>query len=266
MVRKQFIVTDLTRMQGGKVCLAGILDDGSARCIRQLINGEYPSEEWLQSVEGGVVVPFSRVEIDIKSHLHHRPHVENTKVSHEARIIEPAISMQERRELLETIQSGAIDDLFMSRIDWRSSSKGELSGGWIPPDSGNASLGTVRAEVLQVHYQVDRDGKNDYRVTFCDPTGKIYRMPVTDLAFRTALDWRRRFSGMSPTLAAIDLLHTLRGVENLWLRIGANRPWAQDEHSPKVCHLQITAVHTIPDYLDGQNWATLQDKLKKPVD
>lgn len=265
MVRKQFIVTDLTRMQGGKVCLAGILDDGSARCIRQLINGEYPSEEWLQSVEGGVVVPFSRVEIDIKSHLHHRPHVENTKVSHEARIIEPAISMRQRRALLEAIESRAVEDLFESEINWNSSDGNVLTGGWIAPGSGTASLGTVRAEVLQVHYVV-RDRQYTYRVTFCDPTGQIYEMAVSDFSFRSALEWRRRFSGMSPTLAAIDLLHTLRGVENLWLRIGANRPWAQEEHSPKVCHLQITAVHTIPDYLDGQNWATLQDKLKKPVD
>jgi hypothetical protein len=87
-----------------------------------------------------------------------------------------------------------------------------------------------------------------FRIAFRDGAGVRYRLAVTDLAFRCYVEYHRQKLGQTPDAVALNLTNTLREGE-VCLRIGLARGW---EKYPDRCHLQITGVHTFPDYLGGK--------------
>jgi hypothetical protein len=58
------VVTDVTRMEGARICVAGYLDDG--RMVRPLCGRRGPTEAWLQPAAGTWIVPFSTVELKVE--------------------------------------------------------------------------------------------------------------------------------------------------------------------------------------------------------
>jgi len=77
-------------------------------------------------------------------------------------------------------------------------------------------------------------------------------LSVTDLAWRYYCD-RKREQGGEPGEICSRLTSALKS-SMVFLRIGLARGW---EKFPDRCYLQITGVHTVPDYLQGKTFADL---------
>lgn len=251
------VVTDLTRMHGERVCLAGyrLGGDSSAPpiCVRPLFERGDLTERWLFDGDEAVVRPRAVVELDLLWHRPEPPHAEDWLVHPRVRRGVRAMSADEFRTLLDRIDDGSVADIFGAPIL-------HDNGWYLQARTGARSLGTIRpARVLVASYVFRPDRRTwDYRLAFVDASGEEYRLAMTDLAVRHYLDHLREQRGMSAGGAAGKLTAALRAADAVYLRIGLTRGW---EAFPDRCFLQITGVHTFPDYLDGRCYA---DFLPEP--
>lgn len=126
------------------------------------------------------------------------------------------------------------------------------AGAYILAGEGTRSLGTIRvAQMDEVQFNPLENGRRNYRLVFVDGENQRYRLPVTDLAFRTHLDYLHDQYGMPYAAIAQSLTRTLQQIPVI-LRIGLARGW---ERFPDRCYLQITGVYSSPDYLSGRCFA-----------
>ena len=244
-------------MAGTRICLAGyeFADGIVGRCVRPLPHDADPTESWLFQRNGSVMRPFSVVEFEIIGSRGVPPHTEDIEVRRRYRIAEPLIADDVREHLLAHLAGPDVASIFGAEV--------EHDQGWfVRHGRGERSLGTVRADVAAVIYrQRPFDDRWEYRLAFADEAGASYALAVTDLAFRAYLDDARDRAGTSPDQAAQALRRTLRNAFPVYLRIGLTRGWR--EH-PDRCYLQVTGVHSIPDYLGGRCFADLWPPERKP--
>lgn len=74
------VITDLTRMQGKRVCLAGYTADRT--CVRPVFRKPLGlTEDWLQANKQGIIRPFAVVEFDLQENLPEPPHTEDWLIS-----------------------------------------------------------------------------------------------------------------------------------------------------------------------------------------
>ncbi|MEO8288441.1 MAG: hypothetical protein ABI670_18605 [Chloroflexota bacterium] len=242
-MRASVTITDLTRMQGDRVCVAGYLRDGT--CIRPVFHDKPLTESWLWLKASLVIRPFAEVELEILDHTPHPPHSEDYRVNPTYYRFMRLLNPDKRAALLEKIRDNSVASIFGAPI--------QQNNGWfITAGQGTRSLGTVKAATVdRVTYTQRPDGRWDYRIAFKDGAGISYRLAVTDLAFRCYLDHARLTAGLPPDEAASQLTARFQGGP-LYLRIGLARGW---EKYPDRCHLQITGVYSFPDYLGGKCFA-----------
>jgi hypothetical protein len=253
-------------MDGFDVCLAGIETDVPYRCIRpELTPGPgqrtlHPDERWLLSGVSEPVRLFSVVSFDAFGNQPNPPHTEDWGVSGRAPHVEQPIDISERLALLESLQQPATDDLFGSPVTWYHWGEGRRSGGWIAPGTGNASLGTLRVELERVQISRESNRQIKYRAYFRDEAGAQTRLSVSDLSFRLWADSIRRTKGGS--IEELNrYLHEHFAQRDVWLRIGLARPDRFKDSDKSVCYLQLTGIHTIPDYLEGAAWYDFRQQL-----
>ena len=116
---------------------------------------------------------------------------------------------------------------------------------------GSRSIGTILPkEILKVKYEEDITGNWDYRLQFIDMQDQTYRLKITDLTWQYYCDSQRN-ENHTPEQIAQDLCQMLKSRQ-VYLRIGLSRGWAK---YPDRCYLQVNAIHTFPDYLDGKTFA-----------
>ncbi len=235
--RRTMIVTDVTRMEGTRVCVGGYLEDGGA--VRPVVGRSGPDEAWLERAHGGPVAPFAVVDLRISGRPQgsHAPHTEDRLTPQRGQRVRRVLTEQERIDLLERTCSPSVRAIFGAEIH------AEAAGAWgryVLSGQGARSLGTVKAsEVVEVIYQRFADrGRWEYRLRFRDSTGDVYQLAVVDLAFRRQLDLLRD-SGLAPEAAAAAMRDGLR-EQRVYLRIGLARGW--DKH-PDRCYLQLTGVY-----------------------
>ena len=235
--RRTLIVTDVTRMEGTRVCVGGYLEDGSA--VRPVVGRSGPDEAWLQQTQRDPVVPFAVVNLRLSGRPQgiRAPHTEDRLTPRRGHRLQRVLTEQERIELLEHTCSSAVRDIFGSEIH------AEAAGAWgryVLSEQGTRSLGTVKpSEVEEVIYRRFADrGRWDYRLRFRDGAGEVYQLAVVDLAFRRQLD-ALRDSGLAPSAAAAAMRDGLRD-QRVYLRVGLARGW--DKH-PDRCYLQLTGVY-----------------------
>lgn len=238
------VITDLTRMQGTRVCLAGYTADKT--CIRPVFRKPKGlTEEWLQATKQGIIRPFSVVEFDLLQAVPEPPHTEDWIISpvyRVKRVLEPA----GQRALLEEIEDSSIGSIIGVPI------QEEQQSFYIMAGEGTRSLGTIRPrEISSITFQGGLPDKRRYRIAFTDAEGENYKLAVTDLAFRYYLDDLVSTKKLSTQEAAAQLATFLNDAD-VFLRIGLTRGW---EKHPDRCYLQITGVHTFPDYLEGRCYA-----------
>ena len=98
------------------------------------------------------------------------------------------------------------------------------------------------------HRLREERSKWDYRIGFDDESGERYWLPITDLALRYLLNYWRVADGVNPSEAAGRLHRILTDGRAVFLRVGLTRPFGELFR----CFVQVTGVHTAPDYLDGK--------------
>lgn len=234
-------ITDVTRMRGRHVCVAGCTPDGT--CIRP-VRFEGITEPWLYQGGEVVIQPFAIVALDLEPTQLEPPHSEDMRLrtlKRDKRVLLPA---ERRRALLDRILDPGVAAIFGTDLY-------EDRGWYTRAGAGHRSLGTIRVARLDgVRYQ-PRDGRFDYRLSFRDASGACYTLKVNDLSFRYYLDHLRAVQGH----ACEDIsaaLFALLDTSDVYLRLGLARGWR--EH-PDRCYLQITGIYTFPDYLAGRCFA-----------
>lgn len=243
-------ITDLTRMSGTRVCVAGYRPDQT--CVRPVFQDGPVLENWVY-LDGSVRCrPFAQVSLNLLRQPRdlQAPHLEDWYVSRTYSFVRN-LTRAESRSFLLSILDPSVRSIFGTELQRRYDS--DLSARFVAPGTGNRSLGTIRTRaIVGVIYETKEGGKIDYRLTFRDADFAMYRAPVTDLAFRNYLDHLCRVRG-SQEAARLEMQQTLRGRE-VFLRLGLARAWNGG------CYLQINGVHTFPDYLDGRCFADFVDK------
>lgn len=237
------VITDLTRMKGDRVCIAGVTDDG--KTIRPKFAHSTITEEWLFDRAGKVVIqPFARVRLELMEQDPHPPHTEDWFVRPDVKISEGLLGLVERQDLLRRILDPNVAAIFGAEIYHE-------NGYFMRGGEGNCSLGTVRVSWLEDVSHRCYDDKWDYRISFTDCAGNAYRLGVTDLAFRYYIDHLREVKGVECDQIGISLARQLQG-STVYLRIGLARGW---EKYPDRCYLQINGVYSFPDYLEERCFA-----------
>lgn len=235
--RRQMIVTDITRMEGQRVCVGGALDDGTA--VRPIVERGGPDEGWLRSARGAPVAPFSVVELRVgrRPPRTRLPHIEDRRVPANGHKVLRTLETAEQITLLNRALAPSVRAIFAADVH------ADGQGGWgryVRAGTGARSLGTMRAarvHALRYQHYPERN-RWDYRLRFTDESGEELQLAVVDLAFRRRLD-ALRDGGTAPQAAARAVLAELQR-QRVYLRIGLARGW---ERHPDRCYLQITGVY-----------------------
>ena len=238
----KLVVTDLTRMQRGMVCIAGY--DKDLHCIRPILPPPGIPENNLFGANGKpIIFPFAVIELDLLKTRPEPPHTEDHYFfSPSPRFIRLA---KDPQKLLERTLAPDVQAIFEQPVHTD-------FGYYVLEGQGPRSLGTIRPQnIAKVGYEPEPGGGAwDYRLTFADARGDVYRLKITDLTWQYFCHSLRN-EQRDPAQIAHDLTHSLQARE-VYLRIGLARGWK--EH-PDRCYLQITGIYTFPDYLEGKTFA-----------
>lgn len=242
-MKTKLTITDLTRMQDQRVCVAGYDEQG--RCVRPVLPSPGILECSLYTAGRPFVFPFAVVEYDFVQNSPLPPHTEDVLFDpasvRACGVLEPSA----RPGFLRRSLSANVAAIFEQSII-----AGE--GFYVMDGSGLRSLGTVQPQgPVEALFQVESSGVIKPRVRFTDGAGAAYRLAVTDLAWRYYAEWLSRRDLLPAEALASRFGAVLEGKE-VFLRIGLARGWSQH---PDRCYLQVTGIHTFPDYLEGRTFA-----------
>jgi len=230
---KRLIITDLSRMKEGRICIVGIDREGNA--IRPVIPYDGVKEEYiLDKTNKPIITPFAEIEFKFIRPLPKPPHTEDWELdtNYRPRLID-RLSEEELRGFMERISDRSVREIFGAVIH---------GGRYTNPGEGNRSLGTVKAvKVLGVNYSMKEDGNYKYRITFSDMGGNVYNLPVTDCAFRRYCDRMRVLEGRSTSAIWLELQqrlnqrlhsgdsksHSVREIQKTHPR--AYEPWTEED-------------------------------------
>ena len=241
-MKQPIVITEVTRMQEGRVCIAGY--DQHGHCLRPVLPPPGIHETTLYSGAHAIIFPSAKVEFEFTQPTPQPPHTEDIRYDPAAvRLIERQPEDRWHKMLQATV-SPSIAVIFEQPI---------LTdvGCYVMDGQGPRSLGTIKpARIIQVIHELSPENKWQYRLRFEDGAGAAFRLTVTDLAWRYYCD-RQRTQGAAPAQIAADLLRALQTSE-VYLRVGLARGW---DKFPDRCYLQLTGIHTFPDYLNGKTFA-----------
>jgi hypothetical protein len=241
-MKKQIVITDLTRMQEGRVCIAGY--DQHGQCIRPVLPPPGIHENTLYFANQAIIFPSAKVEFEFTQPTPQPPHTED--VRYDPAFIKFIERLPEVRwhRVLEATLSNSIGAIFEQPILTE-------PGHYVMDGRGPRSLGTIRPRrILQVFFEPSPESKWQYRLRFVDGESITYRLTITDLTWRYFCDHQRK-NGNNPTQIVSTLTRSLQSSD-IYLRIGLARGW---DKFPDRCYIQITGVHTFPDYLNGRTFA-----------
>lgn len=241
-MKKPIVGTEVTRMQEGRVCIAGY--DQHGQCIRPVLPHPGIHESTLYSGRRLIIFPSAKVEFEFTQPTPQPPHTED--ICYDPTSVHFVERQTEERwhKMLEKTLFKSVADIFEQPLH-------SEHGHYIMDGQGPRSLGTIKpARIMQVIHELSLENKWQYRVRFEDGTGPAFRLAITDLAWRYYCDHQRAQSEVPAHIAA-SLLHILQTSE-VYLRVGLARGW---DKFPGRCYIQLTGIHTFPDYLGGKTLA-----------
>jgi hypothetical protein len=246
-MKKPIVITEVTRMQAGRVCIAGY--DQHGHCLRPVLPPPGIHETTLYSGAHAIIFPSAKVEFEFTQPAPQPPHTED--ILYDPAAVRFAERQPEERwhKMLQATVFPGVAAIFEQPI---------LTdpGHYVMDGQGPRSLGTIRpARITQVIHELSPENKWQYRLRFEDGTGAAFRLTVTDLAWRYCCD-QQRLQGETPPHIAASLLHALQASE-VYLRVGLARGW---QKYPGRCYIQLTGIHTFPDYLKGRTFADFAPK------
>lgn len=241
-------ISDVTRMSGTNVCIAGYLEDGS--CVRPQLKYGHITEDWLYVGGAMACRPFAQIDVEFLPGLcsTRPPHTEDRFISAAYRVVGHLSDPGERQGFLARICQPSLREAFGTEL----LTDGASPKRFVHPGSGTRSLAVVKGNVTFLEFGESRyrEGQRSYEIAFCDSTGTNYRTAITDLALRAYLDNAERGMGSSAS-AAVRLGESLESCD-VWLRVGFARGWDRGGATEERCYLQLNGLYSIPDYLDGR--------------
>lgn len=242
-MKRTLVITDLTQMpKGNEVCVVGI--DEAGNCIRPCCDGGF-LKDYLYDTDGRLVVrPRAKVEFNLHPITCQAPHIEDMEFDPDAIRGRGLCNDKEWESILKRSSYTSVDSIFEGHLQCKS---------WVTPGANTRSIATLsEASIIDIKL-TEHSAKP--RLTFKDSTDRSFDSPVSDLAL-----WNRCYEEVKrknrTTLeVSKEILNLLQGADRLYLRLGLARPWARPELYEKHCYLQVTGVHTFPDYLAGKSFA-----------
>ena len=249
----ELIITDITRMAGYFICIAGI--DKNGRTIRPLYEHQRIEESWCL-VDGKEIRPFTRVLIDLEKPRQNSipPHVEDWFIGPGKVQVLDYCSDEQKKELLINGCFKDTNSIFGTPVIHVA---GE--GTFVNSGKGCCSIGTIKVKQCFNFNHELKKGRWDYRMKFIDSTNQEYRLKIVDLTFQTFIDYLRIVKDSSLVQIADQINEEVFHRDELYLRIGLSRGW--DLH-PERCYLQITGIHSFPDYLEDKSFFDLQREIQ----
>ena len=241
-MKRTLTVTDVTRMQEGRVCVAGY--DESGNCIRPVLPPPGIHESSLYAHGRPIVFPFAVVEYELLHPDPRPPHTEDWRYEPSSVRFIKRLDERQQQELLARTLFPSISALFDVPI---------LSdpGHYVLDGQGPRSLGTIRPQrVMRALYEQSAEGKWRYRLGFVDGSNASYWLTITDLTWRYYSD-HLGSTGRTPGDISSHLTSILKSGDT-YLRIGLARGWQQ---FPDRCYLQITGVYSFPGFLGDRTFA-----------
>lgn len=238
-MRKRIVVTDLTRMRRGAVCISGY--DKEHHCIRPI--AAYPGilESTILFGDKPVVYPFALVELDLLEERPEPPHTEDQYfIPGSFQFVQ---EVKDRKKVLAWSLFINVQEIFEQTILHK-------PGSHVRDGQGPRSVGTIHAKtIVGVHFDQGPEETWDYRLSFYDSSNTYYRIKITDLTFLYYLTSLRNEDSQPKEIA--DYLTKELKKRDIYLRIGLSRGWAR---FPDLCFLQVNGIYSFPDLYAGKKF------------
>lgn len=237
---KRIVITDLTRMYHGNVCIAGI--DKEHNQVRPVLPKKGIREEWCQQDGKPIIFPFSLVEFEFFDPKPQPPHTEDTEFAENS--IKFCEDVRNRaNKVLEWSRFNTVEEVFEQPIL-------REPGFYVKDCTGPRSLGTIIPKsILDVKYAQDRNQAWDFRLKFEDNSSTEYRIKITDLTFQYYC--RSLLSELKDHHEVAERITNYLTSHETYLRIGLARGWNE---FPDRCYLQINGIYTFPDMYEGKTF------------
>lgn len=241
-MKTTLLITDVTRMGGQRVCVAGVKKDGT--CIRPVLPHGI-NEHLLYQSGLAVVRPFAKITLELTEYLPQPPHTEDWEYEPDSLRFEGMLEYSKREKLLDWIIDPSVSSIFGAQIysDF---------GFYLREGEGTRSLGTIKPLQIELFDHNCDYGPWDYRLYFTDEEGCQYRLKITDLSLNYYVNYLREKKHLNCEQISQQLTREFQ-ESKVYLRIGLTRPtWPKHPH---CCALQITGVYSFPDYLERRCFA-----------
>lgn len=216
------VVTHLTRMRGGHICIAG-LDTTSNKHVRPVLGRAIERAFLTQGsseIRIGSTIQFARM-----TPVPNPPEIEDCLFQIEECTLMGQVSVADIRKFCSNVARIQLTDIFGPLLHRNGRT-------WaLPEGQGAASLGVLRGAVVGAPHV---DGYGNVRMTVDDGAGQA-TVPVTDL--RLFKD-----DGETPNQRAILEMKVVMRNRDVLLSVGVGRAWARDNEAP-VHWLQVNNIH-----------------------
>jgi hypothetical protein len=242
---QEILITDVTRMGGDRVCVAGLDHWGNG--IRPIL--PYPHqivEHDLYIDESSLIRPRAVVNLFVEPLPDCIPPHAEDHIWPSANHVEPLRHADDKvwRTILNQSCRPSVQDIFGTDLLHNNRN--------VAPGSGTRSLGTIKPKGIHqfIYKTVEYDGRpqHDYRLHFFDPDDRYFPIKVTDLTLQNYADYLHLNDGLSQAEVSEKLTRLFKRAE-VFLRIGLTRPYEG------WCWLQVNGIYTFPDYLAGRCFA-----------
>ncbi len=219
---RQILITEVTRMTGDKVCVAG-LDVATGKMVRPLKpdGSNWEEAEWVQTdyLRVGNIVGLTPASPSASSHFPHA--TEDFRCSHVTGLA-VATPTQLYHACVESADPD-IDTLFANQV---------VGGKYVVDGTRCRSLGCVMVDAASLRLEVPFD---KVQVSWQDAAGAWHNLSVTELPIRSP------DADVGLRLLRARLLHVTGDVA---LRIGLARGWngGAANHNPLRCYLQLNGL------------------------
>lgn len=226
LFRKQIIITGITRMNLGHICVSGI-DPQTWRFVRPLFRTGLTRDFVLDGATQ-VVNHFNLVELELTNY---QPgHVYHT----EDWMINESFAPKLIRHLSDSEIANVMNRMAVSN----------LNQAMRPQDK---SLFIVKVRKIWAIWDEVSYGKFKVRMTFMDDAGVLHdKIPVTDLLTLAFVKYQK--SRGNDNYSA-ELMSAFNANTQRYIRIGLTRPFRDK------CWKQVTAIITIPDLFNGSSFS-----------
>lgn len=217
--------------------------DTEKLCIRPMLPPPGIFEQSLVVNKQPLVFPWAVIELDLIRPMPQPPHTEDYLYDPTSLRFERALKDEKKqREILGWSLFDNAQDIFEQEIT-------DNKGFYVRDSIGPRSTGTLLPSFIkEVVYKQDAENKFSYRLVFKDKS-RWFNLKITDLTFNT-YSHSLRGLGRDPDDIALDLTKLIK-TRRTFIRIGLSRGW---KDRPGLCFLQINAIYTFPDYLQGKTF------------